>query len=113
MTLSGSRKLARVTVSLRSVLALHDQIKMELCSSLHDQMWWSYAHHLHTNEVLPPARDLSGVPRYERLVALVAGTFGSGPQPLKLHDKAFGSAHDAVESTGHMEGSETSQPLKK
>ena len=89
MTLSGFNELARVTVGLRSVSALHSK------------------------EVLPPARDLSGVPKKERLAALFAGTFGSGPQPLKVQDKAFGSEQDAVESTGHMEGSETSQPLKK
>ena len=30
-----------------------------------------------------------------------------------MQDNVFGSEQDAVESTGHMEGSETSQPLKK
>ena len=66
-----------------------------------------------TRDVLAPDRDLSGVPKKARLVAFNAGTFGRGPHPLKEQERALGSEHEALELTGHIEGSVTSQPLKK
>ena len=89
MMLSGFKALPRVTVSF--------------CSVSERQ----------TRDVLAPDRDLSGVPTKARLVVFNAGTFGRGPHPLKEQERAFGSEHEALELTGHIEGSVTSQPLKK